>query len=143
MFYRLQQDYEFRIGKAVTLKKGNDITLIGTGSILKDVWDVAMQLETEGINVRVINMHTIKPIDMEPLIKAAAETGNVITVEDHSVLGGLGSAVAEVIAEAGVKTKFKRIGLQEFAVGYGTYAQVKEMNQIGIERIRKAVKESM
>lgn len=138
-----EKDYEFQIGKAVTLKEGKDITLIGTGSILKDVLDVAIQLEAEGINVRVINMHTIKPVDKDVILKAAAETGSVITVEDHNVIGGLGSAVAEIIAESGIKTQFKRIGLQGFAVGYGTYMQMKEMNQIGIKRIYKEIKESV
>ena len=130
-----EQDYEFRIGKAVTLKKGNDITLIGTGSILKDVWDVAMQLETEGINVRVIDMHTIKPIDKDAIIKAVDETGKIVTVEDHNIIGGLGSAVAEVIAEYGRAVRFKRMGLSGFSRGYGTYAEVKEQNEIGIKKI--------
>lgn len=130
-----EQDYEFRIGKAVTLKKGNDITLIGTGSILKDVWDVAMQLDTEGINVRVIDMHTIKPIDKDAIIKAVDETGKIVTVEDHNIIGGLGSAVAEVIAEYGRAVRFKRMGLSGFSRGYGTYAEVKEQNEIGIKKI--------
>ena len=134
-------DYEFQIGRAVTLKEGNDITLIGTGSILKDVLDVAEQLKAEGIHARVINMHTIKPIDQEAVIKAAMETRKIITVEDHNIIGGLGSAVAEVIVQAGKGVQFKRLGLQGFSNGYGTYTQVKEMNGIGIERINNEIKE--
>jgi transketolase len=130
-----KEDYSFKIGKAVTLRAGNDVTLVGTGSILKDILDAAELLCKEGIQVRVINMHTIKPIDKESIIQAAEETGRIITVEDHSVIGGLGSAVAEIIAEAGKGVFFKRIGLQDFSNGYGTYMQVKKMNGIGLERI--------
>lgn len=129
------KDYSFEIGKGVTVKEGNEIALIGTGSILKDVLDAAEKLEKEGIHARVINMHTIKPIDKEIIVKAMEETGKVITVEDHNIIGGLGSAVAEVIAESGKGILFKRLGLHDFSVGYGTYTQVKEMNGIGIERI--------
>lgn len=130
-----ESDYEFQIGKAVTLKDGNDITLIGTGSILKDVLDVVDQLEKDGINARVIDMHTIKPIDKDAIIKAVDETGKIVTVEDHNIIGGLGSAVAEVIAEYGRAVRFRRMGLSGFSRGYGTYAEVKEQNGIGIKKI--------
>lgn len=128
-------DYVFRIGKAVTLKDGKDITLIGTGSILKNVLDAAEKLKADGIDVRVIDMHTIKPIDEEAVIKAIDETEKIVTVEDHNVIGGLGSAVAEVIAEYGKKSLFRRMGLCDFSSGYGTYAQIKERNGIGTENI--------
>ena len=120
------KNYEFQIGKAVTLREGKDVTLIGTGSILKDVLDAADQLESEGISVRVIDMHTIKPVDKEAIIKAVDETGSIMTVEDHNVTGGFGSAVAEVIAEYGKGVRFRRLGLGSFSEGYGTYTQVKE-----------------
>lgn len=127
-----EEDYEFQIGKVVTLREGTDITLIGTGSILKDVLDAAKQLQGEGINARVIDMHTIKPTDTDVIVKAIEETGKVVTVEDHSMIGGLGSAVAEVVAEYGKSVRFARIGLDGFSDGYGTYAQIKEWNGIGI-----------
>lgn len=133
-------DYSFEIGKGVTVREGNDITLIGTGSVLKDILDVAERLQEENINVRVINIHTIKPLDREVIIKAVEETGKIITIEDHNVTGGLGSAVAEVIAEAGTGILFRRLGLHDFSTGYGTYTQVKEMNGIGIERICAEIK---
>lgn len=136
-----ENDYEFRIGKAVTVKDGKDITLIGTGSILKDMLDVAEQLQGEGICARVIDMHTIKPIDKDVVIKAIGETGKIVTVEDHNVIGGLGSAVAEVIAEYGKAVNFKRIGLHGFSSGYGTYEKVKNMNKIGKEQIYKEAQE--
>lgn len=136
-----EHDYDFRIGKAVTLKEGKDVTLIGMGSMLKTVLDVADQLEADGISSGVINIHTIKPVDRETIIKAVDETGKIITIEDHNVIGGLGSAVAEVIAEYGKAVKFKRIGLHGFSSGYGTYEQVKEANYIDVSAIYQAVKE--
>lgn len=135
-----EENYEFKIGKAVTLRDGVDITLIATGSILADVLNVAKQLCTEKISVRVINMHTIKPIDKEIIIDAIDDTGRIITVEDHSVIGGLGSAVAEVIAEYGKNVKFERIGLKSFSEGYGKYDQVKIANAIGNLTIESVIK---
>ena len=129
------QDYPFRIGKGIVVKDGRDITLIGMGSIVKDILDVAELLQKEGIYAKVINMHTLKPLDEEIILQAAEETGRIITIEDHSIIGGLGSAVAEVVAESGMSILFKRIGLQDFSKGYGTYEQVKEMNGIGLKRI--------
>lgn len=134
-----EKDYEFRIGKAVTLKDGKDVTLIGTGSILKDVLDAAEQLQGEGIHARVIDMHTIKPIDRDAVIRAVEETGKIVTVEDHNVIGGLGSAVAEIIAECGKCVKFERCGLHQFSAGYGTYEEVKFVNKIGKAQIYKEV----
>lgn len=135
-----EKDYAFQIGKAVTLVDGKDITLISTGSILEEVLDAAGKMQGEGIHARVINMHTIKPIDREAVIKAVEETGKIITVEDHDVIGGLGSAVAEVLAEYGKAIKFKRMGLNTFSNGYGTYLQVKRQNGISVAHICDEVK---
>ena len=93
------EEYEFQIGKAVTLTEGKDITIIATGEMVKVAVDSAVELKHMGINCRVLNMHTIKPLDEEAIIKAAKETGKIITVEEHSIFGGLGSAVAEVVAQ--------------------------------------------
>lgn len=138
-----KEDYSFQIGKGIMLRDGTDVTLVGTGSILKDILDAAQILYEEGISVRVINIHTIKPIDKEIIIQAAEETGRIITIEDHNIIGGLGSAVSEVIAESGKGIAFKRIGLQGFSEGYGKYSEVKEMNGIGIERICEETKRFM
>lgn len=135
-----EDDYKFEIGKAVVLKDGTDVTLIGTGSILKDVLEAAERLHNEGIEAGVINIHTIKPIDKDIILRAIKETGKIVTIEDHNVIGGLGSAVAEVIAESGFGVQFKRMGLQGFSNGYGTYAKVKEINGIGIEQICQEAK---
>lgn len=130
-----KEDYHFEIGKGITVKEGNDISLICTGSIIKDVLDVAEIMQKEGIQARVINIHTIKPIDKEIILKAAADTRKIITIEDHNVIGGIGSAVAEVIAESNNHAILKRLGMHDFSKGYGTYMQVKEMNGIGIANI--------
>lgn len=136
-------DYPFKLGKGVTVREGNDITLIGTGSILKDILGAAAKLQEEGICARVINIHTIKPLDCEIIIKAMEETGRIVTVEDHNVIGGLGSAVAEVVAESGKGITFQRLGLHDFSAGYGTYEQVKEVNGIGIQQICSVAKKLM
>ena len=92
-------NYKFEFGKGVTLREGNDCTIITTGSMVQVSLEAQQKLKAEGINVRVINLHTIKPIDTEIILKAAKETGKIVTVEEHNVVGGLGSAVSEVICE--------------------------------------------
>lgn len=92
-------NYEFEIGKGVQIKEGNDITIIATGVMVAKALEAAEQLEKEGIYPRVINISTIKPIDKDIIIKAAKETKGIVTVEEHSIIGGLGSAVAEVLVE--------------------------------------------
>lgn len=133
-------DYTYEMGKGITLKEGYEVTLIGTGSILKDILEIAERLAESDISARVINIHTIKPIDKDIIIKAAKETGKMVTVEDHNIIGGIGSAVSEVLAEAGLGIVFKRFGLHGFSQGYGTYGQVKEMNGIGIKYITDEIK---
>lgn len=134
------EDYSFKIGKGVTIREGEDVTLISTGSMVKDILEVADLLKKDGVQARVINIHTIKPIDREIILQAVEETGRIVVVEDHNIIGGLGSAVAEVIAESGRGVRFKRFGLNDFSKGYGTYAQVKEMNGIDVGRIYREVK---
>ncbi|MBQ0004823.1 MAG: transketolase family protein [Clostridiales bacterium] len=89
----------FEIGKAKTVKEGSNVTIIATGIMVADAIAAAETLEAEGISARVIDMHTIKPLDEEAIIKAAQETGAIVTAEEHSVIGGLGSAVAEVVVQ--------------------------------------------
>jgi transketolase len=93
------EDYTFEIGKAVTMREGNDITIIAAGETVRVALDTAIALEQDGVHCRVINMHTIKPLDQEAILKAAAETGKIITMEEHSIYGGLGAAVAEVVIQ--------------------------------------------
>lgn len=92
-------DYRFEVGKGVTLKDGKDITIIATGLMVAEAVEAGNALREQGIDARVINIHTIKPIDRELIVRAARETGRIVTVEEHSVIGGLGSAVANVVTE--------------------------------------------
>lgn len=93
------EDYEFEIGKAVTMVEGTELTIISTGETVKVAIDAAEALRGKGISCRVLNMHTLKPLDEGAVIKAAVETGHIITVEEHSIFGGLGAAVSEVVVQ--------------------------------------------
>ena len=90
-------DYKFEIGKGVVLKDGTDLTIIANGICVSEALGAAELLEKDGVHARVINMHTVKPLDEELVIKAAKETGKIVTVEEHSVIGGLGSAVCDCV----------------------------------------------
>ena len=94
-----KETYKFEVGKGVQLKDGKDATIVATGLMVNEARIAADMLEAEGISVRVINIHTIKPLDKEIICKAACETGVIVTAEEHSVIGGLGSAVAEAVTE--------------------------------------------
>lgn len=111
-------DYEFEFGKAIETVPGSDVTIVSTGSCV--YWSMMaskMLKEQHGISARVIDMHTIKPLDTDMLFKCARETGAIVTVEEHSINGGLGGSVAEYLLEGGFGVKFKRVGLpDEFAM---------------------------
>ena len=93
------EDYKFELGKGVLLKDGKDVTIVATGLMVNEALIAAETLKAEGIDARVINIHTIKPIDKDILVAAAKETGAIVTAEEHSVIGGLGSAISEALAE--------------------------------------------
>ena len=113
------EDYEYVIGKAIEVKDGKDATIIATGSGVYNSLQAALHLQEKGMDVAVVDMHTIKPIDKDAIIKAAKTTGTIITVEDHNVLGGLGSIVADVLMEAGVPARLKKIGVQDEFISLG------------------------
>jgi len=92
---------KFELGRAIQLRDGRDLTLISTGAMLQETIKTAERLEADGLGVRVLSMHTVKPLDQEAVLAAAKETGGIVTVEEHSVVGGLGSATADVLAESG------------------------------------------
>ena len=92
-------DYKFEIGKGIVLREGKDVTIVATGLEVSESLAAAEKLAADGIDAKVINIHTIKPIDEELIVAAAKETGKVVTVEEHSVIGGLGSAVCDVLSE--------------------------------------------
>ena len=105
-------DYKFEIGKGVTLREGKDVTIIATGLPVSNCLEAAEKLAADGIDAKVINIHTIKPLDEELVVAAAKETGKVVTVEEHSIIGGLGSAVCDVLA-AQAPTKVLKIGIND------------------------------
>ncbi len=120
------EDMEFELGKMIQLREGNDLTLIATGRMVYEGVKAAEELASKGIQCRVLDCHTIKPIDREAIIRAAKETKGIITIEDHSIIGGLGGAVCEVVCET-CPTKVERIGVQDvFARSSRDYRQLYE-----------------
>jgi transketolase len=108
-----EQIPDFQLGRAIVVRPGRDATLISTGGMLTEALETSTRLAAKGIDVRVLSMHTVKPLDNAAVIQAARETAAIVTVEEHSITGGLGSAVAEVLAEAGVPTRFRRFGMPD------------------------------
>ncbi len=106
------ETYKFEIGKAITMREGKDVAIIAAGLPVASAMEAAEKLAAEGIEARVIDMHTIKPLDEEAVLRAAKEIGKIVTVEEHSIIGGLGSAVAEVLAEQ-CPAKLKRVGIYD------------------------------
>jgi len=113
----------FTLGKAVAVRPGHDVTILATGSILAHAIEAAANLQRDGVEVRIINVHTIKPLDREAVVSAARETRGILTLEEHTIIGGLGSAVAEVLAESSgtiPPVRFRRMGLMDCFCGeYG------------------------
>lgn len=132
-------DYKFEFGKGRELRSGNDITVIATGLMVAEALEAYEVLKTEGINARVINIHTIKPIDRDIIIKAAKETGRLITVEEHSIIGGLGSAVAEVVSEE-YPVPVHRIGVNDRFGESGPALELLKIYGLSSENIVKTVK---
>jgi transketolase len=150
-----RDNFPFELGKAVTLVDGGDATIISTGMVLPDALEAADSLAKDGIKVRLLDMHTIKPLDeaavikaaSEPLdeaavIKAASETGAIVTVEDSNILGGLGGAVAEVTAE-NVPVPVRRVGVRDRFGQSGTVPELKEEYGLSAKYIAQAVKEEV
>ena len=137
-------DYGFEIGKAVELHGGTDITVIATGSCAFQALQAANFLESaDGLKVRVLNIHTIKPIDRDAILSAIRDTRRIITVEDHSVVGGLGSAVAEVLADSGMACGFKRLGHRDEFAPIGLHEDIMSIVGIDSNGIIAAVRETM
>lgn len=105
--------YKFELGKAVTLREGTDVTIAATGLMVNEAIEAAKLLADEGISAEIINVHTIKPLDAETILRSAAKTGAVVTAEEHSVIGGLGSAVCEALCEGGKPVPVVRLGVND------------------------------
>ena len=135
-------DYKFEIGKGVELRKGNDITIVATGLEVSFALEAATKLAEDGIDARVINIHTIKPIDEDILVKAAKETKKIFTVEEHSIIGGLGSAVCDVLCEKYPAPVYK-IGVRDCFGESGPAMELLHKYELDAEGIYKQIKENM
>lgn len=135
-------DYRFELGKGVTVREGNDITIIATGLEVGFALEAAEMLAADGMDARVINIHTIKPIDKDIIIKAAKETKKIFTVEEHSIIGGLGSAVCDVLCENAPAPVYK-IGMRDRFGESGPAAELLHKYGLDAVGIYKQVKENM
>ena len=135
-----KEDYDYQIGKGITVKEGPDSTIVACGIMVAYAVEAARLLAEEGISVTVIDMHTLKPIDQELICSAAEKTGRMVTLEDHSVIGGLGSAVSEVLIESGIACKFKRLGITDTFPGFGSFEELQDDLGYGIKAVIKQIK---
>jgi transketolase len=134
-----REDYSFELGKGVVMKDGTDVTLIGTGTVLSKAFLASELLEKDGISVRLINIHTIKPLDRDLLLKAARETGRIVTVEEHYLIGGLGGAVAELLAREH-PCPMRMIGVDDQYASNGPYEELLGLYGLQPEQIAATVK---
>ena len=135
-------NYDFQIGIANTLKDGKDVTIAATGLMVAEALKAAEELEKEGISVRVINVGTIKPLDGETILKAAQETKFIVTAEEHSVIGGLGSAVSEFLSEVH-PTKVKKVGIYDKFGQSGTGEELLQKYELTAEKLISVIKENL
>ncbi len=136
------ENYKFEIGKGVEVASGNDVTIIATGLMVAHAMEAKDILAAEGISARVINMATIKPIDRDIIIKAAKETGAIVTAEEHNIIGGLGSAVAEVLCEE-CPVPMQRVGTKDTFGRSGTPAALFELYGLDAKTIAEKAKAAM
>lgn len=132
-------DYKFELGKGIVLREGKDVTIIATGLPVANCLEAAEKLAADGIDAKVINIHTIKPLDEELVVAAAKETGKVVTVEEHSVIGGLGSAVCDVLSEK-APTKTMKIGINDVFGESGPAAELVKKFGLDADSIYERVK---
>ena len=135
-----KEDYKFEIGKGIVLKEGIDVTIFATGLEVAEAIEATKMLEADGISVELVNIHTIKPIDEELVVASATKTGKVVTVEEHFITGGLGSAVCEVLSEK-APTKVLRIGVEDCFGESGPALELIKKYGLDAEGIYKKVKE--
>jgi len=135
-------DLQLELGKTITVGEGSDVTLIAIGNLVCRALDAAKILADEGVTARVLDMHTVKPIDVAAIVKAAEETGCVVTAEDHNVLGGLGGAVAEVLGSE-MPVPLIRIGVQDTFAESGDPDELLEFYGLTAEHIADAARQAM
>ncbi|RLC93111.1 MAG: transketolase [Chloroflexi bacterium] len=131
---------DFQIGRAIQVRSGDDVTMITTGGVLYNATCAAERLAESGIQARLLSMHTLKPLDVEAVLAAARQTGALVAIEEHSRIGGLGSAVAEVLAESGIPVRFRQIAIgDEFCSVVGSQACLQEAYSLSIDGIAREV----
>lgn len=133
-------DYKFELGKGVVLREGKDVTIVASGLPVSNCLDAAEKLAADGIDAKVINIHTIKPLDEDLIIASAKETGKVVTVEEHSVIGGLGSAVCDVLSEK-APTPVRKIGVYDVFGESGPAVELVKKYGLDADSIYAKVKE--
>ena len=132
------EDVDFKLGKGIVIKDGSDVALIGTGTVLSKAVAAAKLLEEAGISVRLIDIHTVKPIDRELILSTAREIGKIVTVEEHFVTGGLGSTIAEICSQE-YPIKMKMIGIGDFYASNGPYEELIGKYGLQPEQIKETV----
>lgn len=151
VFFRLNRNevpvlfddsYAPRIGQAITLRPGNDVTLIGTGLMVSRCLEAAEVMASEGIDARVLEVHTIKPLDVDSVLQAARETGALVTAEEHSIIGGLGGAVAEAVTDA-YPVPVKRVGIADKFAESGPYHEMLDRYGMSVGDIVAAARQAV
>lgn len=137
------ENYKFEIGKAVTLKEGTDVTICATGLMVNEALEAQKILEAEGISAEIINVHTIKPLDAETICASAKKTGTVVTAEEHSIIGGLGSAVAEAICENGTCVPVVKLGVNDCFGKSGPAVELLHIFGLDAQNIVEKVKKAI
>jgi transketolase len=135
-------NYAPRIGEAMMLRPGRDVTLIATGLMVSRSLDAASVLASEGIDARVLEVHTVKPLDVESVVQAARDTGALVTAEEHSIIGGLGGAVAEVVSEA-YPVPIKRVGLHDRFAETGPYQNLLDCYGMNLQDVIEAARQAV
>ena len=140
VLYKKEDLKDLKIGEGIIVKDGSDVSIIACGTMVNQAVDAHEKLLQDGVSARVVDMHTIKPLDERLVIKCARETNTILTVEEHSVIGGLGGAVSEVLAESGSSTKFKRMGVQDMFCESGEPEELFEKYGLSTSHIVNNVK---
>ncbi len=139
-----EEDYNFEFGKNVIIQEGKDATVFVTGSIIAEVIEAGKILQGNNISIKIINIPTIKPLDIEGIKQECKKQNKIFSVEEHNVIGGIGTSIADVVAANHLSVNLKKIGLNDtFAYGYGTYEQIKEMNDLDSKHICQFLKDAI
>ena len=139
-----EKDYTLEVGKNIVVKEGKTATVFYTGSIISELLEAQEMLTKDNIELKIINIHTIKPLDVENIKRECTIQNKIFSIEEHSIIGGIGSSIADVIAMNGLGAKLVKIGIDDkFAEGYGTYSEIKKMNSLDAESIYRAIKENI